>query len=387
VNALRKLQDKQLHRWLGGYARQRVERRFARKPYGKRHLLFAICDHYEPLWGDANARTGRARVESWRQQYPRLDEFRDADGRPPRHSFFFPGEQYAPEYLDALAELSGKGFGEVELHLHHDGDTSVKLRTDILRYLDELGRHGHLSRDADGRLRYAFIHGNWCLANARGDGRWCGVDDEIPLLFETGCYADFTFPAAPNECQPNIVNQIYWPSGTLSARRAYESGERARVGERKSDRILMIQGPLALTRRPSSLVPRIEGAALTAKDPGTPSRLRNWVNQGISVQGRPEWVFVKLHTHGAPEAQAAALLGEPTRALHRELAASYNDGREWSLHYVTAREMFNVALAAMDGLSGDPNAYRDYVLAPPPAAERSQMSALGVDHGPVRSFL
>ncbi len=36
----------------------------------------------------------------------------------------------------------------------------------------------------------------------------------IPLLFETGCYADFTFPAAPNESQPNIVNQIYWPVGT-----------------------------------------------------------------------------------------------------------------------------------------------------------------------------
>ncbi len=317
MNPLRKLKEKQLHRWAGGYARQLVARRFAERARGKRHLLFAVCDHYEPLWGDADARTGRARVESWRLSYPGLDIFRDADGR----------------------------------------------------------------------LRYAFIHGNWCLANARDDGRWCGVDDEIPLLFETGCYADFTFPAAPNECQPNIVNQIYWPSGALGARRAYENGERARVGIKKSDRILMIQGPLALTRRPGSIVPRIEGAALTAKDPGTPSRIRNWVDQGISVQGRPEWVFVKVHTHGAPEAQAAALLGEPARAMHRELADSYNDGKDWSLHYVTAREMFNIALAAMDGLSGDPNAYRDYVLAPPPAAHRSPTPALGVDHGPVRSFL
>ena len=383
----RLLREKQLHRWLAGYARHTVQRNLAGRPRGKRHLLFAICDHYEPLWGNADARTGRARVSAWSRSYPELASFRDADGRSPRHSFFFPGEQYAPEYLEALAELANADFGEVELHLHHDADTHTGLRADILRYLELFAKHGHLSRDADGRLRYAFIHGNWCLANARGDGRWCGVDDEIPLLFETGCYADFTFPAAPNECQPNIVNQIYWPNGTLSARRAYENGERARVGVKKSDRILMIQGPLALTRRPGSLVPRIEGAALTAIDPGTPSRIRHWVEQGVGVAGRPEWVFVKLHTHGAPEAQAAALLGEPTRAMHRELTTRYNDGENWSLHYVTAREMFNIALAAMDGLSGDPDAYRDYVLAPPPAARRSQTPELGVEHGPVRSFL
>jgi len=28
----------------------------------------------------------------------------------------------------------------------------------------------------------------------------------------------------------------------------------------------------------------------------------------VTVAGRPEWVFVKVHTHGAPELQAASLL-------------------------------------------------------------------------------
>jgi hypothetical protein len=92
------------------------------------------------------------------------------------------------------------------------------------------------------------------------------------------------------------------------------------------------------------------------------------VNQGIGVEGRPEWVFVKVYTHGAPEKQAAALLGEGGRMLHQELTTRYNDGVRWKLHYVTAREMFNVAVAAMDGRDGDPNAYRDYVLPPPPVA-------------------
>ena len=44
----------------------------------------------------------------------------------------------------------------------------------------------------------------------------------------------------------------------------------------------------------------------------------------------------------------------------------YNDGTRWKLHYVTAREMFNVARAAMDGKPGDPSAYFDYVIPPPP---------------------
>jgi hypothetical protein len=73
-----------------------------------------------------------------------------------------------------------------------------------------------------------------------------------------------------------------------------------------------------------------------------------------------------VHTHGAPEKQAASLLGEEGRALHRELTTRYNDGKNWLLHYVTAREMFNIALAAIDGKTGDPGAFRDYALGPPP---------------------
>jgi hypothetical protein len=79
-------------------------------------------------------------------------------------------------------------------------------------------------------------------------------------------------------------------------------------------------------------------------------------------------VFVKVHTHGAPEAQADALLGEPGRAFHRALAECFNDGERFVLHYVTAREMFNIAVAGMRGESGNPNRFRDYALPPPPRA-------------------
>ncbi|MBI2392729.1 MAG: hypothetical protein HYV09_24300 [Deltaproteobacteria bacterium] len=358
------LRRKNLHTWLGGWLRSLADRRSAAP--GPRHLLFALCDHWEPLWGYASREVADARVRFWREEYPRMAErHRDADGRPPRHTFFFPGEQVDDRWLATLAELAAAGYGEVELHLHHDGDTAEGLRADLARYVELLARHGHLSRGVDGRPRYGFIHGNWCLANARRDGRYCGVDAELPLLFETGCYADFTFPSAPDECQPNVVNRIWWPAGDLARRRAYERAEHARVGRRHDDRLLMISGPLALARRPGALSVRIESSAITANDPATPARVATWVSQAIHVEGRPEWVFVKVHTHGAPEAQARSLLGEGGRALHDALRG-FDDRARWSLHYVTAREMYNVAMAAMDGCRGDPAAHFDHVLPPPP---------------------
>jgi hypothetical protein len=359
------LRDKNLHLWVGGWARQ-VARGLAQPAvYGTRHLLFAFCDHFEPLWRTDDVDRGDRRVQVWQERYPvEVDAFRDADGHAPRHSFFFPGEQYRPGYLDRLAALAKAGLGEVEVHLHHDGDTRETLTRDLERLLGRYAEHGHLTR-TDGKARYAFIHGNWCLSNSRGDGRYCGVDDEMRVLFETGCYADFTFPSAPDETQPGIINRIYWPTGDLDRSRAYEHGERARVGDYRLDRLLMIEGPLSLRLRRHKLPVGIENGNITAHDPGTAARVRAWVAQNIHVAGRPEWVFVKVHTHGAPDDQAAGLLSGGMRQLHSALA-HYNDGVQWKLHYVTAREMYNVALAAMQGAFGDPNAYRDHVLPRPP---------------------
>jgi hypothetical protein len=373
--AVAAVRSKNLDAWLGGYARWLATSAVPRARAAiqasstTRHLLFAFCDHYEPLWLTKDHAVGRGRVQQWLDRYPALaGEFRDSDGRTPRHSFFFPGEEYAPEFLDGLATLARQGLGEVELHLHHDADTAAGLRQKIDSYLSLFAEHGHLSRDALGRKRYAFIHGNWCLANSHRDGSWCGVDEELPLLHETGCYADFTFPAAPDEAQPGIVNQIYWPEGDLARRRAYEQGSPARVGDPRHDRILMIEGPLGLSRARSGLMPKIENAGVTANNPPTPARVRTWVQQQIGVVGRPEWVFVKVHTHGAQDLQAEALLGDGGRMLHTELTTRYNDGQRWQLHYVTAREMYNVALAAMDGRHGNPASYLDYILPPPPVA-------------------
>jgi len=372
--------DKHFELWLPAWLAHAARRALEPRVTATQHLLFALCDHYEPLWGNASEGEGLQRVERWARDYPLLQhDFRDADGFGPRHTFFFPGEEYRPSFFRHLDGLVRAGAGELELHLHHDGDDEASLEAKLHSYVQLLARHGHLSRTADGTPRYAFIHGNWALANGRPDGQRCGVDAELPLLFATGCYADFTFPSCPDPTQARRVNELYWPVGDLKRRRSYDRGVRARVGLDFQDRLLMVTGPLSF-RRGAGWQPKLEYGALQASNPPTPARVHSWVAQHIHVEGRPEWTFVKLYTHGAPREQAEALLGEPGRAMHRILTEQYNDGTRWRLHYVTARELFNVAKAAIAGKAGDPGQYRDYALAPPPilqsqGAEPGQLAA------------
>jgi hypothetical protein len=51
--------------------------------------------------------------------------------------------------------------------------------------------------------------------------------------------------------------------------------------------------------------------------------------------------------------------------MFAHLGKRYNDGSEYVLHYVSAREMYNIIKAAESGASGDPGNYRNYVLPPP----------------------
>jgi hypothetical protein len=355
--------------WLAGWARDRLRKVRLALPAGERHLLFALCDHFEPLHGRVPHAVARARVQAWREGYPALaSRFRDADGRSPRHTFFFPGEQYHPDLVEPLAELEAAGLAEVEVHLHHDGDTRASLRAKLARTLADLGAHGVVPVRA-GRPAWAFIHGNWALANGHPQGRWCGVDDELELLHEMGCYADFTFPSAPDACQPSIVNRIYYPADLR--RRGYERAAPWVAGA-NPDRVLLVQGPLALARREAQRGRglRLDAGAIDAGDPPTASRLATWIAQHVHVEGRPEWSFVKVHTHGAIERNAHVLLGETMAAFHATLGALAERG--WRLHYVTAREMHNVARAAMRRAGGTPTDHFDGEVPPPLRASNSR---------------
>ncbi len=47
------------------------------------------------------------------------------------------------------------------------------------------------------------------------------------------------------------------------------------------------------------------------------------------------------------------------------LETAYNDGSKYVLHYVTARELYNMIRAVESGENGEPSQYRDYCIKPP----------------------
>jgi hypothetical protein len=343
-----------MHRWLLPYLVQSLRRRPVR-PDEKIHLLLCIADHFEPRWAGASDELAIARVQKWVEQYPRLfAQFKDSDGQPPRHTFFYPIEQYHPREVDELAQLCHAGFGELEIHLHHDNDTAENLRRTLLKYKHLLAqRHGLLSTHRrTGQIAYGFVHGNWALNNSRPDGRWCGVDNELEILRQTGCYADLTFPSAPSPTQPRTINTIYY------AKDQHDHG--VRVG----DGLMLIQGPLLIGRKGQSLLsrPYLENACIQHNQPPTPERLDLWIKARICVPQRPDWLFVKLHTHGATESNQQVLLGEPMVHFHEALAHRSANNPNFHLHYVTAREMYNLARAAEAGWTRAVADARDFEL-------------------------
>lgn len=362
----RLLRARNMQIWMAHYLRRRKP---AAAP-GPVHVMFCFVDHFEPMWHGADLATQRARVDRWCTDYRAMaGRHRDADGRPPQHGFFYPEEEYAEEHLDKVAALCADGFGEIEIHLHHDNDTEANFRESITRFCNTLHeRHGALSRHPDtGMLGFGFIHGNWCLDNSRADGRWCGLNNELILLRELGCYADFTLPSAPSDTQTSMVNSIYYATDDPDQPKSHDSGEPVRVGGRASGDLMIVQGPLGLNwrERRMGFMPRVENADIRRSCPPTPARVDAWIKAGVHVEGRPEWIFVKIHTHGTQEHDMDTLLGAPVEAMHDYLESHYNDGLKHVLHYVTAREVHNIIKAAEAGLQGNPDQYRDYVLPPP----------------------
>jgi hypothetical protein len=344
------------------------------KPRGESphmHLIFCFVDHFEPRWGGArDMPRERERVRTWIENYPALAmKFVDADGCHPKHTFFFPEEEYEEEHLAALQSLCEQGVAEIEVHLHHDDDTSENLEQTLSRFANTLhSKHGALPADPETKQpRYAFIHGNWVLDNSGEDGRWCGVNDEISVLRRTGCYADFTFPCAPHPAQPRQINSIYYAKDDPDQPKSHDKGTPVTAGGSAWGDLMLITGPLTLNwrRRKFGLLPRIENSDIRSSNPPTAQRVDLWVKTGIRVKGRDDWIFVKVHTHGAPEKEAATLLGPHVEAMHSHLRQKYNDQKRFSLHYASAREMYNMVKAAEAGESGGPGAYRDYILPPP----------------------
>src|SRR3984893_12643078 len=247
-----------ISRWLPGYGWQRLVRRPASA--APLHLIFALADHFEPsiLPGTRGAHAERVvqeqRLERWYSEYPKaVRDWPDSDGRPFCHTYFYPAEQHDRRLIDGLVEHCRAGWGEIEIHLHHGverPDTAANTRRELIEFRDALVSHGCLSRaNGEGTPRYAFVHGNWALANS-AQGRFCGVDNEMQILAETGCYADLTMPSGFwHPAQTEKINSVYECALPLDQSAPHRQGHDLAAGRVPKTFPLIVQGPLVTDLR------------------------------------------------------------------------------------------------------------------------------------------
>lgn len=349
--------------WLPGHLRRHRPFRLNRLPQGTPiDVMVALVDHYEPTsdYGDLAAVES---VKSWCEGYKAIaSRYLDHDGCHPQHTWFYRAEYPNFGCIQALGRYAFKGLGETEFHLHHGFDTHETFSAKLRAGLDWFNQAGAMiTTEPEPKQRFAYIAGNWGLDNGTGDPSHSGCNTELLALRDAGCYADFTFPAGGVRAQPRKTNSIYYATDTPLPK-SYDTGIDVAVGRPPSGDLLIFQGPSVIDWSRG----RVEMAAVESFAPPSPDRLGAWLKANVHVQGRPEWIFVKLHTHGMQSQDT--MLGRALDDTFRAMVATWNRP-PFRLHFVTAREAYNIVKAAEAGRVGDPGQYRDFLI-PPPANRR-----------------
>lgn len=359
-----------MHYWIVFDMKRGIIRFFQPKPKDAIHIMFCFVDHFEPGNRNATHNQQKTRVDSWVNQYPEMaSKHRDSDGVVPQHTFFFPPHYDTHDHLERIVNLCSGGFGEVEMHLHHDRQTpwpddEASLERKIRNCISSFSKYDVFCLP-NGQKAYGFIHGDWALANSLKGESHCGINSELGILKRTGCYADFTFPVC-NEAQPKLANTIFYARTNQFGPKSYNNQPiPVQTGKKpEADFMMLIQGIIGLRwkSRIHTFKSSIEQSNIDINDQPFPARIDYWVNKGIHVKGRPQWIFIKIHAHGSREEDREILLGKGCDEMFSYLETQYNDGAKYALHYVSARELFNIVKAAEDRKTGNPSKYRDYVI-------------------------
>jgi hypothetical protein len=359
--------------WLVRYPFERLASRLQQNAFEKKHIIFTVADHFEPSWsanGLLDLDSQLRRLDEWHITARQTSEsLIDADGTKFRHTNFYPAEQYDKRILDKMAHLQAEGLGETEIHLHHGvdaPDTAENLRKVLVDFRDCLANeHKLLSRfDGKGEPKYAFVHGNLALANSCG-GRFCGVDEEMQILADTGCYADMTLASAPDESQVAMINKIYECGFPLTEKVPHRRGKSLETGRNHLQLPVILTGPLVFnwTRTIKGIpIPRLEDGALVNNQPMDLARFNRWKNANITVKGRTDWIFVKLYCHGFFDHDQSACIGEDVRQFFGKIIENGEKTGDYKIHFASAREAANMVFAAVDGQKGTPGDFRDYRL-------------------------
>ena len=316
------------------------------------HVMVVIADHHEQPFGEA----APSPASNWLKAYlETVQGLTDSYGNPVKYTWYYPYDHKRSEVVLLLNKAVYDGYGEIEFHWHHSHSDSVSFEQDLSQAVQWFSEHGAFISNPGEQPKFSFIHGNWSLDNSLGD-RYCGINNEIDLLSKYGGYMDLTFYCCTN-AQPSMSAALYYVTDDEESK-SYDKGDRVRVG-RIDDRFLMMTGPVALDFHTLHFeFGQIESYWGSKWD----TRVPLWINNSPYVMDRPEWRFVKLYTHGVQS--KSLILSDRFREMWRTLE-SYSKNHQVKLHYVTAREAYNIIKAAEAGLNEDPEKYRDYLIKPP----------------------
>jgi hypothetical protein len=92
------------------------------------------------------------------------------------------------------------------------------------------------------------------------------------------------------------------------------------------------------------------------------SRLNRWAGTRVGVRGQPQWSFIKLYCHGFFKFDQDATIGPAVRRFWTQVLELAEKTGSFKVHFVSAREAFNIVTAAVEGKQGNPHQYRDYQL-------------------------
>jgi len=267
--------------------------------------------------------------------------------------------------LQKLSEKVIESGGEVECLLRSadlsDSDTAKSLG----RFISHLQNMGW-AITSDSLTRFAVLFDDDTIAEA-GLHRKSG--SIIRELVSAGCFADLSSVNSADEGL--MLNSIYtaFPEGLRSGIGTHHGT--ARMNRTGGRGLLRICGPTVVnwTRLNDMFLPCIEtGVIDSAHSPGSHSA-ENWLRADVHVNGQPNWKFIKLiiECHADSGHRNDVIVRAESALKHLHSLCDQEDCCR--LHFVTAREMANIAYAASSGECGDASRYRDYLVKPYCASE------------------
>ena len=325
-------------------------------------IIFSSVNRFDPIDAGDDPELQTSIIKQWAELYPAIiNGVLDSDGYPPKNTWFCPADESLSEILHPLLNLCDNGFGEMEVMIDIGGEPAVQDINKLARIIEKY-RHNGIPEleNRNQTLNFAIITAvKEPIAQIEEREK---VRKVLTSSEDLGGYADFTSPVH-SMIKRRKLNRIYDLSEQSRGPDKDEVAKSPGENSRDPGLFLNFPGPLFFNYENYSLLPYMDNAEISSEKPFERKRVENWIKANVHVAGKPEWLFLRTSTRGAKPDIANMLLGDDGRQMYMQLVDkfSYPDYR---LHFVTAREAYNIAAAAIDGHGGNPNDYRDYKIKP-----------------------